>query len=259
MRLILTLLLAAQLWGARSFNATTSILTDTTPNENLNNLATFTYCAWIYSTGAGESSGGRIVNKGGSNFLRKLLTQTTSTGERILLQINKDTSNATATSGTISLNSWLFVCGSYVASDGGPRLWSGTASVAVAEMTYAGRTDGAGSVLGESGQAISIGNRPAGDRTFNGRIAEVYIYGSVLTAAQMDVLRRGEPLPGALLCAQIYGAVDPEPDPCGGNALVSTDTTAADHAPVAPAFGWRAWLFLRDWLLPIPAFIGGTR
>ena len=71
---------------------------------------------------------------------------------------------------TIVLNMWQFVASSWVAGDGGIRLWRGTLTTPVVELVYNTRTDGTGSNAVDTSDDLIIGNFLGGTRTFAGLI-----------------------------------------------------------------------------------------
>ena len=109
----------------------------------------------------------------------------------------------------------------------------------MAEASYGSQSSGAGTDNAGPPTAILIGNTASLDREFTGRLAESWLFASVLTTAQMNSLARGYPVSGAANYVPIYGDGTPELDGSGnGNAFDVTGTTHVAHAPIAPSFGW---------------------
>jgi hypothetical protein len=171
-------------------------------------------------------------------FLYSILNATT-------VQISRQTSGTsrTATStDTIAANTWTFICASYDGAGSIPKLYisSGTGiNTVVAEVSYGTTSAGTGTDNAGPPTAIVIGNSVAFDREFKGRIAESWLFGSVLTTTEMTNLSRGYPIGTSLNYVRISGDATPELDTSGkGNSFDVTGTTKVAHAPIAPSFGW---------------------
>jgi len=100
---------------------------------------------------------------------------------------------AAAVSNTLALNVWRFVAMTYTPSDGGPRLWVGSLSSAVAETSYfvggAGSRQDVVTYGSDAADTAYIGNRGAADRTFDGAIEDPSVWDNAFTAVQLDALR----------------------------------------------------------------------
>lgn len=230
MRPLLGLILAAAL-GAADFNGTTSYA-----NATMTSGATHTYCAWVYALGYGEGNFGRVV--GIDDHVAMFVS---STSDRIYAQYNAAGTSRSYSNSGISLSTWYLFCMARTAGDGGPRLYRGTVSAAMAELAYTGRVDAAPDVVTETG---AIGNDADGDRTWNGSIAHVRIYNTTLTLAQTEMIRRGfEPLLANLTNYwPLMGNPVGTSDLVGSATLTLSNVAAGANAPVAPPWGWWAWL-----------------
>lgn len=240
MRLAVLLLLAFLTARAGVFDGTTSYGVMGSSVATTNND---TYCVWMYPTGGGEAGFGRIFDQANYRLFRY-----TTTGELHGNYYDSATTYAT-TSTQYAASAWYFVCLTRANSDGGPRIYAGTATTAMTEASYSGRGD---STISAGPFTTYVGNRAAGDRTFAGSLAHFRIYSTNLTSAQMDMLRRGfEPdrahLVGywPLMGDPVSGA-----DPIGGNTMTlsSVAASATVQPPIVRPWAWWA-LLLTPWRL----------
>lgn len=120
---------------------------------------------------------------------------TSGAGGQFNAQISRATTDATAVvaypAGFVGAAVWKFVVMLYKAGDGGPRIYIGDHRAAMAEPTYASRTDGVGGVTDVSANTFLIGasNQAAGN-VFQGRIAHFSVWNGAMTLAQADKLRQ---------------------------------------------------------------------
>lgn len=242
MKLVVLLLLICALLQAGVFDGTTSYAAS---GSSLSFGATYTYCVWIRPTSGGESTAARIVD-----IDSKLLWRWggSSPADSLLVNYNSAGTSAALSTTTFPVDSWYFVCTSRADSDGGPRLYWGTATTAVAEVSYGTRAD----ATPDTGSAtVYIGNRAANDRTWAGSIAHVSIYATTLTGAQMDMIRRGFEPDRAHL--QNYWPLNGDPvssaDPIGGATLTLANVAASATVlpPIARPWAWWASVFVWPW------------
>ena len=235
--------------GAYSWNATTTTATKTSPTGI--DTTTCTLVMWVYPKSLGEGGDlGRTWMRGNSvTEITKQVFVRSDTGNGMCFEVWKTTSNASVCNGAASkwtTNAWYMWAFSYTASDGGPRLYYGTSSAAMAEDTGAARSDGSGTLLSETGQRVDIGCRSYdGGRTWDGYIQEVRYYNSVLSVAQLNQIRAGfEPSRSTLIA--YWPLNDPAlagADMIGSNTLTVANATWVDaFAPIVRPWAW--WAFL---------------
>jgi hypothetical protein len=146
--------------------------------------------AWIYPTGWGGNSLGRIMAKEGYVagqwgwlwFLRNSAGQASmefwryrSTAQATILAVNS----------SISLNTWQFVAVTY--SSSGSDLYKDGV-----QLSYATDTAGSGTVNTDSGYNGFIGNNQNSSRGFDGLIEDPRIYNKVLSLAEIQSIYTGQ-------------------------------------------------------------------
>ncbi|MCX7997211.1 MAG: DUF2341 domain-containing protein [Patescibacteria group bacterium] len=172
-------------------------------DSTIDNLNPITVSAWIYPTGWGEGNFGHIVSKENTStvFGFTLVNNTGQNTFRIYRERATSPVQATAASGSITLNTWQHVAGIIDTTNNIVRLYLNGKEVA----SYIDQTMGSGSVNSDAANNLNIGNRTAGDRTFAGTIDEVKVFNSVLTADQIALLYNQS-------STAVYGAVSTESD-----------------------------------------------
>src|SRR5439155_27106171 len=122
--------------SALSFNGLKSVVSAGNATS-LNNVNTFTYCAWVFPRGRGGDNDARILHKG-SATARKQLQTDSSLVNSLKLRVDRAVTSAEALSvaNTLTLNQWQFVCGGYSEADGARVYKDGV------EVAYSYRTVG---------------------------------------------------------------------------------------------------------------------
>jgi hypothetical protein len=97
--------------------------------------------------------------------------------------------DANSVANTIELGVWQFYVHTYSESDG-PRIYKGTASLPVAEVSYDSRIVGDNTTGDDSAEDLGIGNDPNNltSQPFDGIIDEVHIYNRALSATEVKQL-----------------------------------------------------------------------
>lgn len=153
---------------------------------SLDDLSAITVSAWIYPTGWGGGNFGRIVSKENAStaFGFTLVNDSSQGSIRIYRERSTSPAQATAATSSISLNTWQHVVGVLDTTNNIIKLYINGREVS----SYIDQTMGSGTVNSDASNNMNIGNRTAADRGFSGRIDEVRIYNSVLTADQVSLL-----------------------------------------------------------------------
>lgn len=144
----------------------------------------WTFGGWVYANGPGEGNIGRVVSTGQQNF------RLGASREMRASQVQSTTTAVLTTNETLDTATWYCVFCTWTAADNLLRVYRGTATSAMAELTYATQTAGVGSPSLTS-TTFNIGNNAAGAATWDGRIGPVLICASVLTTTQMNAWRLG--------------------------------------------------------------------
>lgn len=225
---------------SRNFDGVDDLI-DCGSGAHLDDLANWTWCAWIYPDSQGEGTLGNIMHKG--KFLR-IVGSTNLNGFSERGTTSMDLRSA---ANSLTLNAWQFVAWTYDGATG--RLLRGVPGGVVAEMAYdVSSAQGSGPIFGDAADSLIIGNRPDLSQTFDGRIAHARIFAAALSANELTALMYGRPVRGASLRGwwPLIGAAT-EPD-WSGNAANGTVTGAlVDNPPPVPApfagdDGLVAWL-----------------
>lgn len=145
-----------------------------------------TVMAWIYLDGFGENNFGRVIGKvpDGGSAGWTMFVDAASSGRFQFLHFTSFNSGQWASpSGSVVTGQWFHVCVRWtkVASPSAPTLTIDGADVAVTEITAPFGTNS-----DDSSYRLRIGNRGNEDRTFNGRIADLRVYGRLLGDSEIS-------------------------------------------------------------------------
>ena len=162
-------------------------------NDNILKEATaFSISAWIYPISSGENSYGRIISRdtdGDTAGMGLHLYPTDTRTGLLSYQVTGSTDMyVESAAGSIKFNQWNHVA---VTTTG-----SATASNTILYINGIASTPSATqngvSITDNSAATTRIGNRPDGERTFDGTISEVAVYDDVLTVAEVMDLAAGD-------------------------------------------------------------------
>ena len=168
-----------------SFNGTTSYISvpaDTT--IDVNSMGPFRISAWVYVDSDGENDEGRIVDKmaGTDAGYRLFVFGESSSTVKVDFEVGDTGANTRViTSTTLSTGAWHKIDAIYNSDRSGDIYIDG------AIATYSTDTTGATATADDSANALYIGNRAAGDRTFNGEIDDVRIYDGAFTVDDTEL------------------------------------------------------------------------
>jgi hypothetical protein len=145
-----------------------------------------TVCGWIYISGWGEDSFGRIVDKTDTNLYVSDYASGAFAGKTETFFFQKVFSTTTGTWGSTinrSLSTWYHIAYTYamdnnVATD--PVLYIDGAATVVNEIVTP-----VGTMTSDTGDDLYIGNQSATSSTFDGRIDNLRIYDRVLSPAEI--------------------------------------------------------------------------
>jgi hypothetical protein len=223
--------------GSRSFNGTSGIIAAGGAMTNPTAGTGLTFGAWIYPTGYGENSLGRVFNfETGHAFL--ISNASGEAALRGVIDYATTDSDRRSVSSFIALNTWQFVAMTWT---GGTAitdtllykgLFGGVPAEPSSYVTVTS-TSGALQAFGD----LNIGNRAADDRTFAGRIAHAFYINRPLTTPELAVaMYAPRMIPGLLTYHPLWGLASPEPDLAGGghNGTVTTATAGDGGPPIGP-------------------------
>ena len=186
----------------REFNGTTDLI-DVGSRPSLDDVGGSpgerSIAALVYPTDWGEASFGRVWDKapagGGWVFFVQNGDGASTSPASFQLQLGGSTTGrACGADNTLALNTWWFIAGSFTPSDGGPRLYVGSRTAAMAEVTYSVRAGDNRVELvsygSDAAQTGYLGNRGAADRTFQGRIGHLSIWDGRVSLAHFELIRQ---------------------------------------------------------------------
>ncbi|RPI60641.1 MAG: LamG domain-containing protein, partial [Ignavibacteriales bacterium] len=162
-------------------------------DASIDNLLTFTWSAWIYPTSWGENNYGRILGKNTNSGYEKALFFYNSAGQQTIEASFFDESirESRANPNSISLNQWQNVVATFD-NTADRRFHIYINGVEVSYSMFPALT---GIAFDDSSYNLIIGNRANADRTFDGLIDEVAIWGRVLSQTEIQNLyNSGSPI-----------------------------------------------------------------
>jgi len=221
---------------ALSFAVNSTDRVDCGSAAGIDNLVAWSMCGWAYITDLGVFS--RFMSKG--DDVKEVMFGG-SAGNTRLRQARP--TNATAVeNGAFPLNSWRFFAGTYDGTDG-PRLFRGSLTARVTEVSYSQRDTGSGAETSDAANSLWIGNRPTGtaNRAPAGRIANACFINRRLTLGELGRLQfRLLPDADTLGLWHLgFNGTGTQPDLSGhGNNGSVTGAAVADHVPLGAPFGF---------------------
>ncbi len=200
---------------------------------SIDNLATFTWAAWIMPDTEGEGTGGMIIAQSQSNITYKEVRTPTTGINRLegFVGFSSGTNaNSISTDSGVTLDVWQFVVMTYDNSgDKTIRLY-----VNGSEVSYGTQTAGSGTIRDVSAMNVVIGNDETDTaNSFDGGIAYVQIFDRVLTVVEMKEImyHPGSIINGLKLFSPVWGD-STEVDLSGnGNTGTPSGTTMVATGP----------------------------
>jgi hypothetical protein len=217
-----------------------------TAAASINSLTTLTYLAWVYRTGT-DTSSPDMFNKGAFPDSRKEFGLSDSAGT-LRGVIDRATTDCTAVSTTsINTNEWSCVAMTYSEANG-IKMYYGTLSTALSEVSYASQVTGSGATGDDSATAQEFGGRSAGtaNANFPGYIATVSICNAEMSLAEIQRQQFRPQITSSCVLYQHFGynGTGTQADWSGNlnNGTVTT-ATVTQHVPLTNLFGspagWR--------------------
>lgn len=207
------------------------------------NQHTFTVLQWIYRTA--DTNFRRLWHKGSPGDAKSFINWSTFANDA-RFAVKRATTDAAAATAASALpqNQWLFVATTYDATDG-PRIFVGTLTTTVAEVSYASRVVGSGAESSDSDSAWSFGADPTTNGSqFEGRQAIAAHYRRRFSLAELKAYQftpRNDADCDILL--HVHGTgTQPNLSTLGRGLNGSvTGATVAPHVPLGSPFGADEW------------------
>lgn len=164
--------------NALQYDTVSSSRATVAASPTINNLATFTYVAWVHPT---ATTKGRVFSKETSATFDEFYFMATTNLEAVIN--NTAGTPFISRANPVPLNTWSHIAVTY--NDAGDRkLHLFLNGLEVGYSLQQPVTD----TLKTTANTLLIGNRIGGDRTFQGRIDETKIYNRALSAAEIQSL-----------------------------------------------------------------------
>jgi hypothetical protein len=147
---------------------------------------------WIYPTGWGESYYGRFADKGVSSGWRFYVNDNEVTAGASLYHDATSDGQWNTTANSVTLNQWNHVVLVFDKSSiyNNPTIYINSVAITLTEYY-----NSSGSFLTDDAEDLNIGNRPAEDRTFDGRIDECRFSHVMRSAAWIKTEYNNQNLP----------------------------------------------------------------
>jgi hypothetical protein len=170
---------------AASFNGTTSsILVAASSSIDVDSMGPFRVSVWVYVDSDGENDAGRIVDKMAGTDAGYRLFVFGESGGTVKLDFevgDTGTNTRVITSTTMTTGAWHKVDAVYQSDRSGDIYIDGV------QASYSTDTTGQTAAEDDSANDLYIGNRSAGDRTFNGEIDDLRIYDGAFTIDDIEI------------------------------------------------------------------------
>ncbi len=213
---------------AREFGGAATDRLTVAASTPINDLNTVTVTAWIHPQTLGGGSFGRIIDKS-----QRLLYVASTAHIRWANARATTTALQYTAANSITLNTWHFLAATFSDSDTG-HVYIGTLSTGgLTEATYDTNTAGAGAYTADNATALTIGNTGAATRNFDGYIANLMMWNTVLTVGELNAVMRGSMARASALAGwwPLWGISAPEPNWVGTGDGTVTGATRSDHPP----------------------------
>ena len=183
--ILLTLSIQAQSWASLTFSDGGAHRVNCGSASDLDDLTVVTIAAWIFPTATTQNR--RISNKGGNTGFFNFSISSTGTAA-LSTFIDYTTTDASAVSGdsVLSTNAWQFVAVTYDGANA-PKIYHGTLTTALAEVSYASQTAPSGSRVTDNTNDFVIANasQASFNRGFPGRIAWLGLWNRALSLGEL--------------------------------------------------------------------------
>jgi hypothetical protein len=201
----------------------------------------FTVATWIFPTTI-DTKYSRIFDQSTATDAHQFsVTDQFDSGIVNSLDLYRYTSGtdqvARSAASTLSLNTWQFIAATVPAPGTNIKLYRGTLAASIIELSYDNRNAGTGTAEAANGNFLVGGDGTDANASFQGRIAWLGFWDSVLTREQLAKAQyRLHPFSGCDIFTHYgFNGTGTQADWTGsGNNGTVTGATASDHAPLAP-------------------------
>lgn len=225
---------------AITFGAATTDTVSFTDTD-LDSHAAFTYIIWTRPT---TQTGDRRLlrkNSSGGATTTQVVWNAVDTNDLRFVTFRATTNSLSISTDGFSTNVWY--CFAFTHSSGaGNRIYWGTLTSPMVEVTYGTQTVGSGTILADAGGPLGIGNGPNGQLTpWQGSIAWVSFIARELTLAE---IQRWQYRPFNMTDTKLFALFGSNgltnvPD-WSGNGCTGTinGSSVSDNPPLGPPFGY---------------------
>lgn len=221
--------------GSLVFGAATSDRVDSGNASDINDLAAFTYLAWVYPT---TFTTNRAIAFKGSAVGKFKAMGLSGVGGDMAAQVGRATVNAfvVTNDAPLALNTWGCVALSYGAVNG-CKLYHGSLTTLAVQSSYSATAIGSGATSADAASTMLWGNNDLAGSAFQGRIAMSAVVGVEMTLADIQswqVLPRKSIAANVALRSLRFGknAADAIEYGSGGSNGTVTGATQGDGPPV---------------------------
>lgn len=219
---------------ALNFGGGSSQRVEVAASASVDNFSAFTLVLWV--RWAANTANRGLFTKG-VTFEKDVRTRFNN-GNQLNLIVKRATTEAEALSANVTAGNTLHYLAFTFDETDGPRIFRGTLTEAVAELSYSIRAVGSGATTADDTSEIRIGNIFQAN-SWNGDISSVQYINRRLTLGELRMLQFHPCVVTGSVIHHIYGynGTGAQPDWSGnGNHGAVTGATIAAHVPLRPAF-----------------------
>ena len=229
---------------SRSFDAVDDVINCGSSNLSAN-MNSISVVVWMNPNTAGEANAGRIITKNignsdnnGWNFQLRGVSGSDSAGLRFFVDYLNANLTVSTTAGLWLTKRWAHVGFTWPGSNSANTVNIYVSGTAATEYSTLG--SGSGSRVSDTIRNINIGNRGDTTSTFNGKLAHLHLYNTVLNEGEIKQLMK---FPGSITNKLVgywplIGTSSTEPDLSGNghNGVVTGAINSIDEPPINGMF-----------------------
>lgn len=169
----------AKIGKGSDFDGTTDLIS-VPSHASLNNLSPYMIEAWIFADTVGEGSHGRLFDRSGFHYASTDNDATYVNTVGAYREAGASNAYSEASDNSLSFSTWTHITITYDPTSTKSKIYKNGA-----EVTYEINDSAVGALTSDAGTMI-IGNRSAGDRTFDGKIDEFRYSSSAYSAERIE-------------------------------------------------------------------------